>query len=84
MIVEFTEFPLLSLDVVVNSSCRYPRLSRSAVAKIFFISSFEILKVLSSTLIVIKSSIRALVNIEKSVKQLLNDSILSKATLKDD
>lgn len=65
MIVEFTEFPLLSLEVVVSSSFSYPRLSRSALAKIFFTSSFEILKVVSSTLIVIKSSTRAKTVLEK-------------------
>ena len=62
MIVEFTEFPLLSWEVVVISSLLYPILSRSALAKIFFISCLEGLKSVSSALIVIESSMRASVN----------------------
>ena len=60
MNVEFIEFPLLSLKVIVISSFLYPRLSRFAPAKIFFISSsFERVKFVWSALIVKTSSMPA-------------------------
>ena len=62
MTVGFIEFPLLSLEVIDISSFLYPRLSRFALAKIFFISFFESVKFVSSALIVKTSSMRALVN----------------------
>ena len=78
MTVEFIEFPLLSLEFVVISSFSYPRLSRSALAKIFLTSSFETVKFVPLALIVLKSSLCALVKKEESIKSLLNHSIFSK------
>ena len=64
MTVEFIEFPLVSLEFLVISSFSYPRLSRSALVKIFLTSSFETVRFVPLALIALKSSLCALVKKE--------------------